>query len=311
MTTSGFRTSGLHHVTAIAGEARRNRDFYTRVLGLRLVKRTVNFDDPGTWHLYFGDEAGSPGTILTFFPWAGVAPGRAGSGETSETAFRVPSESIGFWLARFVALGVAHDGPTTRFGRSVLTFRDPDGMRLALVGVPGAQDEPAWAVDGIDPAHAIRGFESVTLDVARAAATGRVLTDVFGFREAGRDGGRLRYEGNTALGAAVELVESSAGRHRPGAGSVHHVAFRAADDAEQALMVERLSALGLPATEQKDRNYFRSVYFREPGGVLFEIATDDPGFAADEPAERLGESLKLPDFLEPHRARIEAALPPL
>lgn len=304
-------SSGLHHVTAISGEARRNRDFYTRVLGLRLVKKTVNFDDPGTYHLYFGDEAGAPGTILTFFPWANAARGREGAGETRETAFRVPREAIGFWVARFVQASVDHDMPTTRFGRPVLTFRDPDGMRLALVGVEGAQAEPAWTTDDIDAAHAIRGFDGVTLEVPALAGTARVLTEVFGFRESAREENRVRYEGAAELGAAVELVESDAGRPRLGAGSVHHVAFRAADDAAQAAMADALAGMGLPTTEQKDRNYFRSVYFREPGGVLFEIATDDPGFAADEPAESLGAALKLPPFLEPQRARIEAVLPPL
>lgn len=304
-------SSGLHHVTAISGEARRNRDFYARVLGLRLVKKTVNFDDPGTYHLYFGDEAGTPGTILTFFPWANAARGREGAGETRETAFRVPREAIGFWVARFVQLSVDHDTPTTRFGRPVLTFRDPDGMRLALVGVEGAQAEPAWTTEAIDAAHAIRGFDGVTLEVPALAGTAQVLTEVFGFRESAREGNRVRYEGAAPLGAAVELVESAAGRPRLGAGSVHHVAFRAADDAAQGAMADKLAAMGLPTTEQKDRNYFRSVYFREPGGVLFEIATDDPGFAADEPADALGEALKLPLFLEPQRARIEAVLPPL
>lgn len=304
-------STGLHHVTAISGEARRNRDFYARVLGLRLVKRTVNFDDPGTWHLYFGDEAGAPGTILTFFPWANAAPGKPGAGETRETAFRVPAASIGFWVARFVQASVDHDAPATRFGRPVLTFRDPDGMRLALVGVPGIEDEPAWPADGIGAGEAIRGFDGVTLDVPASAGTARVLTEVFGFRETAREGARMRYEGTAPLGAAVELVESGGGRPRLGTGSVHHVAFRAADDAAQAAMADQLAGMGLPTTEQKDRNYFRSVYFREPGGVLFEIATDAPGFAADEPAEALGASLKLPSFLEPQRARIEGMLPPL
>ncbi|WP_372423070.1 ring-cleaving dioxygenase [Salinarimonas chemoclinalis] len=309
--TNDTTSTGLHHVTAISGEARRNRDFYTRVLGLRLVKKTVNFDDPGTYHLYFGDAAGAPGTILTFFPWANAAPGRAGAGETGETAFRVPKAAIGFWLARFVRMSVDHEGPATRFGRPVVTFRDPDGMRLALVGVEGAEDEPAWAVDGIEAAHAIRGFESVTLEVGAIAGTAAVLTRVFGLAETAREAGRVRFEGTAAVGAAVELVESAAGRPRLGAGSVHHVAFRAGSDAAQAAMAEELAAMGLPATEQKDRNYFRSIYFREPGGVLFEIATDEPGFAADEPADSLGEALKLPAFLEPQRARIEAVLPPL
>lgn len=303
--------NGLHHVTAIAGSARRNLDFYTRTLGLRLVKRTVNFDDPGSYHFYYGDAAGAPGTILTFFPWENAAPGRLGVGETQETMLRVPQGSIGYWTQRLVEKGVAHDAPVKRFGETALSFRDPDGMRLALVGVAGAESEPAWTGADVPAEHAIRGFHGVSLLLASAEATGAVLTDVFGFAERGRESATIRFavDGET-IGGVVDIREAGDFlRGRPGAGSVHHIAFRAADDAEQAGMVEKLAAHGLRATEQKDRDYFRSVYFREPGGVLFEIATDIPGFAVDEPADALGASLKLPRFLEPSRARIEAVLP--
>jgi glyoxalase family protein len=306
--------SGLHHVTAIAGNARRNFDFYTRTLGLRFVKRTVNFDDPGTYHFYYGDEGGNPGTILTFFPWENAAPGRGGVGQTSQTSFRVPPASIGYWTQRFIEKGIAFEPLEKRFGETVLAFSDPDGMSLALVGVPGAENEPAWAVGDIDAANAIRGFHGVTLLLGSAEKTAAILTNVFGFKEAGRDGSIIRYVADgPVMGGIVDIYEAKgfmAGRQ--GAGSVHHIAFRAVDDADQAKMAGKLVAEhGLHPTEQKDRNYFRSIYFREPGGVLFEIATDIPGFAVDEPVESLGASLKLPAFLEKHRAEIEKVLPAL
>ena len=304
---------GIHHVTAIAGDARRNVAFYTGTLGLRLVKRTVNFDDPSTYHLYFGDETGRPGTILTFFPWAHVAPGRAGVGQAQETAFRVPQGSIGYWTHRFVEKGVPHEAPQKRFGETVLPFRDPDGMALALVGTAQAEAEPAWSGGGVPAEHAIRGFHGITLMLDAAEPTGAILTGVLGFKEAGREGPRLRFRGDAGIGAIVDVrVATGFLPGRMGAGSVHHVAFRAADDASQASMARRLAeGHGIRPTEQLDRNYFRSVYFREPGGILFEIATDEPGFAVDEPASELGRALKLPPFLEPRRREIEAVLPAL
>jgi glyoxalase family protein len=302
--------SGIHHVTAISGAPERNLDFYSRVLGLRLVKKTVNFDDPGTYHLYYGDEHGTPGTIVTFFPWPHAAQGRLGVGETQEMAFRVPKASIGFWTHRFIEKGVTH-ALEQRLGETVLTFTDPDGLRFALVGVAGAEAEECWSAD-IPAEHAIRGFHGVTLLLARAAPTAQVLTDVLGFRQDGREGALTRYCTVDGLGGHIGLWEvGEFPTGRLGRGSVHHVAFRAADDSTQAAMAKRAQNLGLHVTEQKDRNYFRSVYFREPGGVLFEIATDDPGFAVDEPAASLGSKLKLPQFLEPRRAELEAKLPPL
>jgi glyoxalase family protein len=303
---------GIHHVTAIAGNARRNVEFYTQTLGLRLVKKTVNFDDPGTYHLYYGDETGAPGTILTFFPWDHVAPGRLGIGETQETVFRVPEGAIGYWTHRFVEKGVAHQAPVKRFGETVLSFKDPHGMRLALVAVPGIANEPGWTNGDIPTEHAIRGFHSVNLLLADAEPTGAILTDVLGFTELGREGTLVRYKvEGTAIGGIVDI--HAAGGFLParmGGGSVHHIAFRAADDVAEAEMVKKLvKNHGIRTTEQKDRNYFRSVYFREPGHVLFEIATDIPGFAADEPVASLGEALKLPSFLEGRRAQIEAVLP--
>ncbi|MDP3409224.1 ring-cleaving dioxygenase [Bosea sp. (in: a-proteobacteria)] len=309
-----MQINGIHHVTAISGPARRNLDFYGRVLGLRLVKKTVNFDDPGTYHLYYGDADAAPGSILTFFPWEHAAPGRLGVGETQETVFRVPAGAIGYWTHRFVEQGVPHDAPLKRFGETVLAFRDPDGMRLALVGVAGIEAQTAWAGSDVPLEHAIRGFHGVSLLVDDAAPTGAILSDVFGFREIGREGTLVRYRADGApFGDVIDLrVAGGFLPARQGAGSVHHIAFRAADDAAQGEMVRKLAENhGIRTTEQRDRNYFRSVYFREPGRVLFEIATDVPGFAVDEPAESLGQALKLPAGLETQRARIEAVLPAL
>jgi len=309
-----MQINGIHHVTAIAGPARRNLDFYGRVLGLRLVKKTVNFDDPGTYHLYYGDADAAPGSILTFFPWEHAAPGRLGVGETQETVFRVPAAAIGYWTHRLVEHGVPHDAPAKRFGETVLAFRDRDGMRLALVGVPGIEGEPAWSGSDVPVEHAIRGFHSVSLLLDDAAPTGAILSDVFGFREIGREDMLIRYRAEgVAVGGIVDLrVAGGFLPARQGAGSVHHIAFRAADDAAQEEMVRKLAANhGIRTTEQRDRNYFRSVYFREPGRVLFEIATDVPGFAVDEPADSLGQALKLPAGLETQRERIEALLPEL
>jgi glyoxalase family protein len=306
--------SGIHHVTSIAGSARRNLDFYTSTLGLRLVKKTVNFDAPTSYHFYYGDSAGRPGTILTFFAWEGSAPGRLGIGETQETVFSIPEGSIGYWTQRLIERGVAHDPPVKRFGATTLAFRDQDGTRLALTGVKGLEATHEWSAGGVPAEHAIRGFHGVSLLLAEAGPTAAILTDVFGFAAGGSEGATQRYQApGVGLGGLIDL--RTAGEFLParqGAGSVHHIAFRAADDAEQAAMVGKLvQDHHLQVTEQKDRNYFRSVYFREPGRVLFEIATDPPGFAIDESPDSLGRALKLPPFLEGRRASIEAALPAL
>ncbi len=308
-----MRHHGIHHVTVIAGPARRNLDFYTRVLGLRLVKKTVNFDDPGTYHFYFGDSVGSPGSIITFFPWEHVALGRSGVGTTQETAFRVPQSALAYWTQRFIEQGVEHSEMEKRLSQSVLPFKDAHGTSLALIGVADAATDNAWTSGDIPPENAIQGLEGVTLLVENGEATGAILTDVFGFREIARDGSLTRYKGDATLGSVVD-VRTAGGPlpSRMGGGSVHHIAFRAADDAHQAEMVRKLTEkYGIQPTEQKDRNYFRSVYFREPGGILFEIATDGPGFAADETQESLGSALKLPAFLETRRDEIEAKLPAL
>jgi glyoxalase family protein len=305
-------STGIHHITAIAGDPKRNVAFYTRVLGLRMVKKTVNFDDPGTYHLYYGDNAGSPGTILTFFPWANVAKGQRGGGEASETAFAVPPASITFWRERLDALGIPASIEHTPFGEEVIAFEDPDGMAHHIVGTETAAAIDGWSNRDVPAEHAIRGFFGITLWSLRPDSTAAVLS-VMGYEQELSVDGASRWRAPTGgLAARIDVRNGSQlGRGRSGAGTVHHVAFRASDDADQADMVAALRGRGLQVTEQLDRNYFRSVYFREPGGTLFEIATDAPGFSIDEPAATMGQELKLPAWLEPNRAQVEAALPAL
>lgn len=301
---------GIHHVTAITGDAQRNLDFYAGLLGLRLVKRTVNFDDPTTYHFYYGDEVGSPGSILTFFPIASAPAGRRGPGQATATAFEVPVGALGYWKERLSNAGVpVSEG--SRFGEPFLSFHDPDGMVLELVPTPGHKTTNVWEGSAVPAEFAIRQVHSFTLTVANTQPTAELLTNAMGFRQVAQAGGRTRYEvGAGGSGATVDLVEATGGaRGHVAVGSVHHVAWRTADDAGQQDWLTRLSALGFNVTPVQDRNYFRSIYFREPGGVLFEIATDAPGFAIDEPVETLGESIKLPQWLERVRPQIEAALP--
>ena len=278
------------------------------------MKKTVNFDDPSTYHFYFGDETGHPGTILTFFPRMNATAGQRGVGEASQTAFRVPQSSIGYWVDRFTEKGISHQAPEKRFGETVLPFTDQDGIQLALVGIADAENEPGWSNRDIPSEHAIRGFQGVTLLLDSAQKTAAILTDVFGFREVGREGSIVRFlAAGDAKGSVVDIHEAAGvPRRHQGRGSVHHIAFRAADDAQQAKMSEKLiHTHDQHPTEQKDRKYFRSIYFSEPGGVLFEIATDVPGFAIDEAVEALGRDLQLPEFLESRRKEIERVLPVL
>jgi glyoxalase family protein len=307
------RDPGIHHVTAIATDPQTNYDFYAGVLGLRFVKKTVNFDDPGTYHFYFGDAAGRPGTIMTFFPWPLSRPGRRGTGQVTVTSFSVPADSLGFWTQHLEARDVQAKLVGPRLGEEVLSFRDPDGLELELVAhdeVPGA---PPSTGGPVPPDAAIRGFHGVTLMLEGYQATASLLTGAMGFQLAGEEGNRYRFAaGGSGPGQVVDLL--CAPDSAPGigaAGTVHHVAFRAGSTADQLSWREELVDGGMNVTPVLDRNYFRSIYFREPGGVLFEIATDPPGFTADESLEELGTSLKLPSRLEPHRARIELALPEL
>jgi glyoxalase family protein len=305
--------NGLHHITAISGPAQRNLDFYAHLLGLRFVKRTVNFDDPGTYHLYYGNEVGTPGTVLTFFPWEGVAPGRRGVGEASLTQFAVPPGSLAFWHRRLEANGVPVGGPRTRFGEELLLGRDPDGLEFALV-VPAAEDRRApWTSAEVGQEVAIRGFHGVTLTLADAARTAALLEDPLGYERVAEEDGVQRYATPHAREARFVDIDQRAGGSRAlqGAGSVHHIAFAVADRPGQMAVRERLVAAGYQVTPQIDRNYFYSIYFRSPGGVLFEIATEEPGFTVDEPRAELGQHLKLPRQHEHLRAELERRLPPL
>ena len=301
---------GLHHVTAIASDPQRNLDFYTELLGLRFVKRTVNFDDPGTYHFYFGDDVGSPGTILTFFPWPRATRGSVGVGETSATAFSVAASSLEFWETRLLKAGVPVQRLERRFDKDVLSFADPDGMHLELIGhTHQAPGQPSRTSE-VPAEHSIRGFFGVTLCQTGFEMTAAVLRKM-GFIQAGEEGNRYRFSApGQALGNCIDiLVQPQLTYGRMGAGSVHHIAFRAPDDAAQRVWREELKAFPLDVTPVLDRTYFHSIYFREPGGVLFEIATDPPGFAHDESIDRLGETLKIPAWLEPKRNLIEKALP--
>lgn len=303
---------GLHHITAVAKDPQRNVDFYRQVLGQRLVKTTVNFDDPGTYHFYFGDAVGTPGTILTFFPWRHMAPGETGNGETAVVAYTIAPHSLDFWGAHLERQGLAYNVLPPRFGAPALAFRDPDGMRLELI----AGDERAplrhWADGPIPEEHALRGFYGVTLWLDAVEPTAVLLTEQLGYQFVGQEENRTRYRAASQdAGLYVDIL------HRPGqpggrfgAGSIHHIAFRAVDDEEQLEYMRKLRGAGQRVTPVQDRQYFHSIYFRSPGGVLFEIATDGPGFSIDEEIPELGERLKLPPWLEPQRGRIEAVLPP-
>ena len=303
--------AGLHHVTAYASDPQRNLDFYTGVLGLRFVKRTVNFDDPGTYHFYFGDDAGSPGTILTFFPWPHAARGIAGAGETTHTAFSVPAGSLDYWYQRLTGEGLLVERTGRRFDEEVLTFADPDGMKLELVAHPEAGAANPSRFSTVEPNYAIRGFFGVTLLERELPATEAILK-LMGFERHAVEGNRVRFQAaGDALGRRIDVVvQPNAGYGRPGAGTVHHIAFRNVDDASQLAWRAEIER-HLQVTTVQDRTYFHSIYFREPGGVLFEMATDPPGFALDEPVETLGEALRIPEWLEPRRASIERRLLPI
>lgn len=304
--------SGIHHVTAIASAPQRNLDFYTRTLGMRLVKLTVNYDDPGTYHFYFGDELGQPGTILTFFPWPGARQGRQGTGQTTRTSLAVPVESLDYWRNRLEQTGVGFE-EETRFGAHVIAFADPDWMTVELIGTEGATPGAAWSSGEIPEEYAVRGVHSVTLSETNVERTARLLTEKMGFRKTQEEGNRSRYEvGEGGAGATVDLLhEPDAPQGTTGAGTVHHIAFRTPDDANQIAWRELLNTVGYHVSPVMDRQYFQSIYYREPGGVLFEIATDPPGFIADETPETLGTSLRLPEWLEPRRTVIEQMVAPL
>ena len=305
--------AGIHHVTAIATDPQKNVDFYAGVLGLRLVKKTVNFDDPGTYHLYYGDRLGRPGTILTFFPWPMARRGSRGCGQATVTSFSVPEGSLGFWIERLERHGVAAERPQARFDEEALAFLDPDGLKLELVAHAESSSVEPWSEGPIAGEHAIRGLHSVTLAEEDLDPTVCLLTETMGMHSAGGRDHRFRFEAaEEGPGRRVDVIHCpKTGRGQVAAGTVHHVAWRVPDDMAQAAWRETLAGEGLRPTPVQDRQYFQSIYFQEPGGVLFELATEPPGFTRDEAPAELGSGLKLPRWLEPHRERIEHVLPPV
>lgn len=304
---------GIHHVTAIAGDPQENLDFYAGVMGMRLVKKSVNQDAIDTYHLFYADAAGTPGSDLTFFPWPNMGPARPGVALTMEVPFAVPVGSLKYWQKRFDGLGVNYGKIETRFGETTLPFRDPHGLHLALVETGDERQFVPWQKSPVPVERQLRGMHSVRLWERLLAPTETLLTDRMGFTLVGVENGWRRYGvdggGSGKLVEVKELPEENRGRW--GTGSVHHVAWRARDSKEEMALRSVIERAGLNPTPQIDRFWFKSVYFREPGGVLFELATDGPGFGRDEDMERLGEQLILPPWLEPHRKEIEAGLPPL
>jgi len=306
---------GLHHVTAISGPAQENLDFYAGVLGMRLVKRSVNQDDPGTYHLFYADADGRPGTDLTFFPWPRLAPSRPGHGLATELSLAVPPGSLEFWSDRLGRFGTALAGTTRRFGERALPFADPHGLRLALVESESAmaREFGAWSGSPVPAERQIRGLEGARLRLRELAPTTELLASALGFEASEEEGEWQRWAlANGGSGRWLDLRSAPDDRRGAwGTGAIHHLAFRVDDESHQLAVRGRVADAGTRPTPVIDRFWFRSVYFKEPGGVLFELATDGPGFAVDEAPEKLGESLVLPPWLEPQRAEIEAVLPAL
>jgi glyoxalase family protein len=313
---------GIHHITAIASDPQRNLDFYTNMLGLRLVKRTVNFDDPSTYHFYFGDRTGRPGTVITFFPWPGARRGSRGVGQVVATSFAIPEGAIDCWRARFQEQGLWCEQTSPRFGDNVLRLADPDGLLIELITSPQLEDVDLTYESDVPNEFAIHAFHAPSFEMRRLARSEKLLA-MLGFELISEENGRRRFAVNTSLVAqGTDLRRRTSGKidiiERPdggfgvnSVGTVHHIAFRCGDKAEQLEWRKRIVDLGLYVTPVIDRQYFHSIYFREPNGILFEVATDGPGFAADEPVDHLGETLKLPPQYEPQRAEIEGILPPI
>ena len=304
---------GLHHITAIASNPQANIDFYHNLLGQRLVKRTVNFDDPDTYHFYFADKVGTPGTVLTFFPWQHMNKGIRGVGEATAVAYNITSSSTSYWQDRLREKEIELNHIETRFGQDVFNFRDPDGMIVEFILNDDRASIEYWDGGQIPPEYALRGFHSVTAWVEKIQQTADLLIGQMGFEFVGQEGQRARFRAaSNDVGLYVDLVEQpDMPTGQMGVGSIHHIAFRTVDDPEQAEYREQLRHTGFRVTPIKDRQYFRSIYFRSPSGVLFEIATEKPGFLYDEPIAKLGMSLKLPPWLEERRTEIEQALPPI
>jgi len=300
---------GIHHITVLSGDAQRNADFYVKSLGMRLVKKSVNQDDPGTYHLFYGNANGSPGSGLTFFPWPQARQGKPGLGEAVKVALAVPANSLEFWVERFGEEGIDFDGPYGRFGQEAIGFQDPDHLQLELVFDKHAEQLPGWEKGTVSAEYGIRGFRGTTLRLEETGPTAEVLTNLFGFQEAeSADNARL-YTTDAPVGGSVIIEEGEPKPSANGRGIVHHVAFRAEDDDDLADLREKVIEIGLNPTTIIDRHWFHSVYFRSPGGVLFEIATDGPGYAVDEDPDKLGQKLILPPWLESKREGIEKRLP--
>ena len=302
---------GIHHITAIAGDPQANIDFYSGVLGLRLVKLTVNFDDPGTYHVYYGDGIGTPGTIITFFPWPIAPRGQYGTGQVTEVAFAIPADAVPYWTDRLTRHDTLFVRASPRFGEEVISFADPEGMKVELIASARVIPERAYRGESVPLKYAIHGFHSATLTEEGHQKTATLLADVMGFKPVGEEGNRFRYTvGSGEPGAIVDVI--CAPEQRRGSvlvGIVHHIAWRTADDLQQREWLDEIIRLGYNVSPIMDRKYFHSIYFREPGGILFEIATDSPGFAVDESPEQLGTNLVLPPWLEPRRTQLEAILP--
>lgn len=302
---------GIHHITAVAGDPRQNYQFYTQVLGLRLVKKTVNFDDPTIYHLYYGNESGTPGTLLTFFPWKHLQNGKPDRGQVVAVSFAVPTGSKEFWIQHLQEQGFDIASPFKRFNKEIIGLQDPDGLHLELVFDSKANAVEGWAGGPLPTESSIRGIHGATLAEKDYAATGELLEEELEFKLTDQLDDRYLYETEGTFGTTIEIIDQFGPNGRSGKGTVHHIAFRAKDEEDQQEISRRLHNKGYYLTEVKDRDYFKSVYFHEPGGVLFEIATDPPGFTRDEKLESLGTDIQLPEWLEGQRHRIEAELPSL
>jgi glyoxalase family protein len=304
-----LQTTGIHHITAFARDPQANVDFYAGILGLRLVKRTINFDAPEVYHLYFGDKAGSPGSIITFFPWPNSRKGRVGGGQVGITAYAVPVGALGFWENRLTSFGISVM-KATRFSESYIQFSDHEGLRLEIVErADGANSE--WSFGGVPTDMAIKGFGGAVLFSTDSGKTMQALEGILGMKKIGEDQGYVRFQSSGEVGNLIDVPLTSMEWGDGGAGTIHHIAWRAKDFDEHKQWQSEVLEFGYKPTEIIDRQYFDAIYFREAGGILFEIATDPPGFANDEAAEQLGETLMLPSWFEPHRAQIEANLLPI
>lgn len=303
------QNKGIHHITAISGDAQRNAEFYVKKLGMRLVKKSVNQDDPGTYHLFYGNANGSPGSGLTFFPWQMAIQGKTGLGEAVKVALAVPSGSINYWVEHFGVEGINFDGPYDRFGQQAIGFKDPDLMSLELVFDEQVDRLQGWKKSSVPAEYSIRGFRGTTLRLSEHESTAKVLTNLFGFEETGQAENRWHYTTDAPIGGSVIIEEGEPKPSSNGRGIVHHVAFRASDDDELKELREKVIGMGLHPSDVIDRHWFHSVYFRSPGGVLFEIATDGPGYDVDEDPDKLGQKLILPPWLESKREHIEKRLP--